>query len=190
MKFREFIDRLIVEKLGGNTEGFAHLFEDGALFDEMKSLEGDGEHYFREETYDGWHLIRVPGGYLVYWQERGGRWVDGTFATLGEAMRVFGYAGAVTRPHAAQEAAVPDDSPPRVALRWKSWLACTMAIAMLWLFPKPFAWMVGEPPGIIQFGAILLGIVALLWLNVALFVGEARELVARYKARRGASDGR
>lgn len=194
MKFREFIDRLVSEQLGGDTEGFARLFEGGALFGEMTKLDGDGEHYFREETYDGWYLIRTPEGYLVYSQERGGKWVVGTFATLGEAMLEFGYVRSVMyRPEEHviyPEAQVADDTPPGAPLRWKPWLACALVVAILWMFPAPFALMVGEPPGIIQFAAILIGAIALLWLQIVLFIGEVRDVIARYKRWRATGDSR
>jgi len=90
MESLEQLNRLISERLNGDRGRIAELFQDEAVFVQMRDLarESDWVH-FSPKTYDGYYLVNECSGYLVYFQERGSKSGFRVFNSLAEAATYF-----------------------------------------------------------------------------------------------------
>lgn len=69
---KQYIDKLIDQKLNGEKHRVVELFDSDSIFDELNE---NSEHndwlHFELKTYDGDYLVKEGESYLVYLQERG-----------------------------------------------------------------------------------------------------------------------
>jgi hypothetical protein len=69
---KQYIDKLIDEKLNGERDRVVELFDSDAIFDELnENSELNDWLHFEPKTYDGDYLVKEGESYLVYLQERG-----------------------------------------------------------------------------------------------------------------------
>ncbi|MCQ2032289.1 hypothetical protein [Stutzerimonas zhaodongensis] len=90
MDTHSYLEKLITEMLGGDKRRVFELFKDEDVYQELVALDNKGGWLnYRENLYDGWHMIKHLEFYDVYYQERGVSFERRRFKILKEAAEFF-----------------------------------------------------------------------------------------------------
>lgn len=68
------LQRLFVQRLGGDRSRIGELFRDETILRQLEQFDEETDWYhFRPASFDGCYLVRGPAGYEVYEQDRGSK---------------------------------------------------------------------------------------------------------------------
>jgi hypothetical protein len=84
-----FVERLIADRLGGDSSRFDELWDLlPDLGERLRAFDDDSAWvHWRRKTFDGWYCMKEGSTWRVYFQERGGISQNRAFATEKEAVR-------------------------------------------------------------------------------------------------------